>query len=179
MKYSKSLPILLSTVRSYCLFCDTSSVNMIKHLEDKHAGEGEVQEAIRMPREFDAGKRLWSRLITRGNKEHNDRAMQAGRGELIPLKRFQGLATLQNYQFCFSCYMFIRKSQTMHKFFCKKSRRTFDDSEKEDLVRYSYLLLNNRVLEIFFCCQSFGPTTICQSKEISIRKKPHINIKFL
>lgn len=136
MKYSADISILLSTVQSFCPYCQKSSINMIKHLQLRHATEGDVQEAIRMPIEFEAGKKLWADLIKRGNKEHNDRVMQAGAGDLIPLRRIHRAATLKDYNFCFNCYLFIKKINHMHKYFCKNSRQTFEDIEEETLVCY-------------------------------------------
>lgn len=134
MKYSADISILLSTVQSFCSYCQKSSINMIKHLQLRHATERDVQEAIRMPIEFEAGKKLWADLIKRGNKEHNDRVMQAGAGDLIPLRRIHRAATLKDYNFCFNCYLFIKKVNQMHKYFCKNSRQTFEDIEEETLV---------------------------------------------
>ncbi|XP_061187044.1 uncharacterized protein LOC133195202 [Saccostrea echinata] len=134
LKHNENISILLSLKHSFCLYCQQPKSNIIKHLENKHCEEELVEEAIRMPREFEAGKKLWNDLIVLGNKKHNDRVIQAGCGDLVPLRRVQKAANIsRDYEFCFTCYLFIRKTDTVHKFFCEASRQTFDDTEEENL----------------------------------------------
>jgi hypothetical protein len=141
LRYNANISILVSTEESFCLYCQQSSANMMKHLKVEHSNESDVKEAIRMPMEFEAGRKLWSDLIQRGNKDHNDRVMQAGTGDLVPLRRLQKLANVTQFEFCFNCYHFIRKTEKLHKYFCQSSRQTFEDIDKEKLVSSRHQVL--------------------------------------
>lgn len=136
MKYSVDIFILLFIVQSFCSYCQKFSINMIKYLQFRYVIEGDVQEVIRMFIEFEVGKKLWVDLIKRGNREYNDRVMQAGAGDLIFLRRIYRVVTFKDYNFCFNCYLFIKKINYMYKYFCKNFRQIFEDIEEEILVCY-------------------------------------------
>ncbi|XP_053400040.1 uncharacterized protein LOC123557703 isoform X2 [Mercenaria mercenaria] len=70
-----------------CIYCETLTSKLARHLECKHASEPEVAKALSLPKKSRERKRIWAHLAAKGSYAHNLKVKMNGTGVLI--RRFR------------------------------------------------------------------------------------------
>jgi hypothetical protein len=70
-----------------CLFCGKYNSRISRHYTECHGSEIEVAKILSYPKLSAERRRLWSKLVNRGNYEHNFQVLQEGKGVVVPKYR--------------------------------------------------------------------------------------------
>lgn len=92
-----------------CLFCGKYNTRISRHYTECHYRESEVARILSFPKRSLQRKQLWTKLVNRGNYEHNYEVIKEGSGMIVPKYRpredEQKEAKLYiPCQFCFGTY---------------------------------------------------------------------------
>lgn len=92
-----------------CLFCGKYNTRISRHFTECHYRESEVARILSFPKRSLQRKQLWTKLVNRGNYEHNYEVIKEGSGMIVPKYRpredEQKEAKLYiPCQFCFGTY---------------------------------------------------------------------------
>lgn len=92
-----------------CLFCGKYNTRISRHYAECHYRESEVARILSFPKRSLQRKQLWTKLVNRGNYEHNNEVIKDGSGMIVPKYRpredEQKEAKLYiPCQFCFGTY---------------------------------------------------------------------------
>jgi len=106
---------------NYCIFCGKPSKGLARHLQQAHKPEIEVQQALSYPLRSVGRRKIWRKLLHKGNFSHNKHIYETGTGQLVVAKRDpSGKPTdPSNFLPCGKCHGLFRRNQLYkHKRTC-------------------------------------------------------------
>ena len=91
------------TKRLCCVYCESLTTKLYRHLENKHSNELEVAHALSLPIKSSERKRAWTELAARGMYVHNEKVKLRGSGLIIPKYRARISKQSKEYLPCEFC----------------------------------------------------------------------------
>jgi integrase len=127
-----------------CLFCEKLFPNIARHIERVHNKELEVSKILMHPKRSKERRRMWEKLVNKGDFSHNISVLQSGNGMVIPKKRSEN-CSVKDLVPCEKCKALYRKKDLWkHSNFCV----ALDQNEKS-----RYPVKNGRLLLPVGNCQ--------------------------
>ncbi|XP_030218994.1 uncharacterized protein LOC115548476 [Gadus morhua] len=106
--------------RQFCLYCGSSFLKIVKHLERKHKKELEVAKALSFPKGSKQRRVHLECLRNKGNFAHNAEVLKTGTGKLVARKQPREESQAQDYMHCLYCQgLFMKRTMWRHFQICK------------------------------------------------------------
>lgn len=131
LNISKKISVLKTGINSkgrrdnkshVCVYCDTFTTNVARHLSLKHQNEPEVAKILILPKRSKERRKMWDVLVKKGDFNHNYGVLEKGNGIFIPKYRAKTDNDCKAYLPCQFCKGFYKKSDLWkHQKTCKKT----------------------------------------------------------
>ena len=106
--------------RQFCLYCGSSFLKIVKHLERKHNKELEVAKALSFPKGSKQRRVHLECLRNKGNFAHNAEVLKTGTGKLVARKQPREESQAKDYMHCLYCQgLFMKRTMWRHFQMCK------------------------------------------------------------
>nr|XP_054586273.1 uncharacterized protein LOC129152390 [Nothobranchius furzeri]XP_054586274.1 uncharacterized protein LOC129152390 [Nothobranchius furzeri] len=134
--------------RNYCLFCSKAVIKMARHLTTFHCEQAEVAVAFKYPPHSIERKRIWNKLIKKGNFAHNKDVLETGVGQLIARRRMSTPAKAADFIHCAYCHgLFLRKDFWRHMRNCPEKVKEADGPPRKRKLISSHYVLQSQSCE--------------------------------
>ncbi|XP_060604908.1 uncharacterized protein LOC132757603 [Ruditapes philippinarum] len=110
-----------SQKKQCCIYCETLTTKLARHLELKHSSEIEVARALSFPKKSEMRRKAWLVLSAKGNFLYNSKVVENGNGTIIPKYRQRKDSKNKEYLPCeFCCAHFVKSDLWKHQKTCPR-----------------------------------------------------------
>lgn len=122
--------------RNFCIFCGIGQSKLARHLENKHAKEIEVAQALAEPKGSPARRVLLDHLRNKGNYHHNIDVLRKRNGEIVTVRQPTKQTSWKDYLPCQHCHGFLKKKKLWkHNKVCFKNADRISVTKKRNRIQ--------------------------------------------
>lgn len=158
---------------------------MARHLETKHKNKPEVLRAIKFPKGSKERRLQFTLLTNKGNRAHNNRVLEEGKGVVIPRQQFGASVKASDYLHCLNCEAYLkRKSLWRHMQRCHLNKKLKGmkpgTSRVQAICKYAEPLpsgVNERFWKLVLNMKEDEITSVVRSEKNILKFGEHLFIK--